>query len=205
MRSVPPSAPYACTEWDGREGRSFPCGVPAVATDGERYIGLTRSVAEAAWAGLVRVTPGCMYRWIVKQLTRFALARLRRGDPRILLALAADDLHFRFLGKHSWAADYRSKDKVRTWFARYLRSRLELEPHEIVVSGPPWNTVICTRFTDRATDLTGRVIYQNEGVLFDRLRWGRIREHISYEDTQRTLEFDHTLGVETDKQGAAAR
>ena len=39
------------------------------------------------------------------------------------------------------------------------------------------------------------VIYENEGVLFDRLRWGRIREHISYEDTQRTVEFDRRLGV----------
>jgi ketosteroid isomerase-like protein len=136
-----------------------------------------------------------MYRWTVKQLTRLAFARLRAGDPRLFIALAADDVHFRFLGRHSWAADYRSKDQVRAWVARYLRARLELQPHEIVVSGPPWNTVVCTRFTDRATDQSGAVIYENEGVLFDRLRWGRIREHVSYEDTQRTLEFDRKLGV----------
>ena len=55
--------------------------------------------------------------------------------------------------------------------------------------------MICTRFTDRATDERGEVIYENEGVLFDRLRWGRIREHISYEDTQRTIEFDRRLGL----------
>ncbi|HJS95406.1 MAG TPA: nuclear transport factor 2 family protein [Solirubrobacteraceae bacterium] len=134
----------------------------------------------------------------MKQLAKFAFARLRHGDPRLFLALAAEDLHFRFLGQHSWAADYRSKDEARTWLRRYLRARLELQPHEIVVSGPPWNTLICTRFTDRATDEDGSVIYENEGVLFDRLRWGRIREHISYEDTQRTLEFDRTLGVASD-------
>jgi hypothetical protein len=39
------------------------------------------------------------------------------------------------------------------------------------------------------------VIYENEGVLFDRLRWGRVCEHISYEDTQRTFEFDRRLGL----------
>jgi hypothetical protein len=100
------------------------------------------------------------------------------------------DVHFRFLGQHSWAADYHSKAEVRKWLERYREARLELEPHEVVVSGPPWNTVICTRFTDRATDENGSVIYENEGVLFDRMVWGRIREHISYEDTQRTLEFD---------------
>ncbi len=143
----------------------------------------------------IRVARRQMYRWTVKQLTRFALARLRGGDPRILMALAADDVRFRFLGRHSWAADYRSKDQVRAWLMRYLRARLELHPHEIVVSGPPWNTVVCTRFTDRATDPSGAVIYENEGVLFDRLRWGRIREHIAYEDTQRTLEFDRKLGI----------
>jgi ketosteroid isomerase-like protein len=138
-----------------------------------------------------------MYRWLVQKLTRYALARLRAGDARVLVALMADDIHFRFLGRHSWAADYRSKAQVREWLDRYRRARLELEAREVVVSGPPWNTVICTRFTDRATDEHGQVIYENEGVLFDRIAWGRIREHISYEDTQRTEEFDRRLGVST--------
>jgi ketosteroid isomerase-like protein len=138
-----------------------------------------------------------MYRWTVRMLTRFTLAQLRRGDPRLLLALMADDVRFRFLGEHSWAADFQSKDNVHGWLERYVRARLRLQPREIVVSGPPWNTVICTRFTDRATDEDGQVIYENEGVLFDRLVWGRIREHISYEDTQRTVEFDRRLGIAT--------
>jgi ketosteroid isomerase-like protein len=137
-----------------------------------------------------------MYRALVQRLTRFALTRLRRGDPRLLLALMADDVHFRFLGTHSWSADYHSKAEVRTWLDRYKRARLKLQPHEIVVSGPPWNTVICTRFTDRATDQNGTVIYENEGVLFDRTVWGRIVEHISYEDTQRTAQFDQRLEAE---------
>jgi ketosteroid isomerase-like protein len=136
-----------------------------------------------------------MYRWLVQKGTRAVLARLRRGDQRPLLAAMADDVRFRFLGEHSWAADYDSKTEVRRWMERYVRVGLELQPHEIVVSGPPWNTVICTRFTDRATDEHGAVIYENEGVLFDRMVWGRIREHISYEDTQRTVEFDRRLGA----------
>jgi ketosteroid isomerase-like protein len=113
----------------------------------------------------------------------------------MLLASAAPDVHFRFLGEHSWAADYHSKEQLRAWLERYLGAGLELQPHEVVVSGPPWNTLICTRFTDRARDERGEVIYENEGVLFDRLAWGRIREHVSYEDTQRTIEFDRRLGI----------
>ena len=134
-----------------------------------------------------------MYRWMIGKLTRAVLARLRRGDARLLLALTADDVHFRFLGDHSWAADFHSKAEVRAWLERYLRVGLVLEPHEVVVSGPPWNTLVCTRFTDSARDGRGAVIYENEGILFDRLVWGRIREHVSYEDTQRTLEFDRRL------------
>jgi ketosteroid isomerase-like protein len=130
---------------------------------------------------------------MINKLTRLLLARLRSGDPRLLLALMTDDVHFRFLGRHSWAADFRSKAQVREWFDRYIRIGLKLDPHDVVVSGPPWNTVICTRFTDAATDPSGEVIYENEGILFDRLVWGRIREHISYEDTQQTEAFDRRL------------
>src|SRR3954470_23011823 len=146
-----------------------------------------------------------MYRWLVRKLTVVALARLRRGDTRLLLKLMTDDVRFRFLGDHSWAADYHSKTEVRRWLERYLHARLELQPHEIVVSGPPWNTLMCIRFTDRATNERGEVVYENEGVLFDRLAWGRIREHISYEDTQRTAEFDRHLDVAAAEAGSANR
>lgn len=71
-----------------------------------------------------------MYRWTIQKLTRLALGRLRAGDARLLLALAADDVHFRFLGRHSWAADFRSKAQMREWLGRYRRAGLELQPHE---------------------------------------------------------------------------
>jgi hypothetical protein len=102
----------------------------------------------------------------------------------------ADDVHFRFLGDNSWAADFHSKVHVREWLARYVRAGLSLEPKEIVVAGPPWNTIVCTRFVDQARGPDGAVIYRNEGMLFERMAWGRIREHVSYEDTQRTVAFD---------------
>ena len=87
-----------------------------------------------------------MYRWISQRLTRRVLAHVRRGETRWLLAVMTDDVHFRFLGDNSWAADFRSKAKVREWLDRYVRAGLRLEPLEIVVSGPPWNTVVCTPF-----------------------------------------------------------
>jgi ketosteroid isomerase-like protein len=134
-----------------------------------------------------------MYRWLLRKVVSWLLAELRRGRTRWLLWLMADDVHFRFLGEHSWSADFHGKSGVRDWLRRYVRAGLQLHPREIVVGGPPWRTTVCTWFVDRASAPTGEMVYANEGVLVDRVRWGRITEHVSYEDTQRTAAFDEYL------------
>jgi hypothetical protein len=152
--------------------------------------------------GVITAMPA--YRSSIAMLTQFALWRLRRGDPGWLLAMMADDVRFRFLGDHSWAADFHSKAEVRAWLDRYVSVRLKLHALDIAVSGPPWDTLVCIRFIDSAKDERGNVIYRNEGVLFDRVSWGRIREHISYEDTQRTVAFDARLGIAPTHREAGA-
>ena len=134
-----------------------------------------------------------MYRWLVRKAVAWLLAELRAGRTRWLVALLADDVHFRFPGDHSWAADFQSKAEAERWLARYVRAGLQLHPREIVVGGPPWRTVVCTRFTDYAAAPDGSVVYRNEGVLVDTLVWGKITEHASYEDTQKTVAFDEYL------------
>ena len=134
-----------------------------------------------------------MYRLAVAGLTRLLLAQLRAGRSRLLLGLMADDIRFRFPGRHSWAADFTGKGEARAWLRRYLSVGLQLYPRQIVVSGPPWRMTICTWFEDTAAAADGRIVYRNEGVLVDRLVWGRVVEHVSFEDTQKTAEFDRYL------------
>jgi ketosteroid isomerase-like protein len=134
-----------------------------------------------------------MYRWIVSLVVRWLFAQLRAGRPQWFLALAADDIHFRFPGDHSWAADFRGKGQARQWLQRYVDIGLKLHPREIVVSGPPWRMVVCTWFTDSTTGPDGEVVYRNEGVLVDRIVWGRLKEHVSFENTQATARFDDYL------------
>ena len=136
-----------------------------------------------------------MYRWLVTKVLDWLFAELRAGRAKWLLLLMADDVHFRFPGEHSWAADYHTKAEVRKWVDRYLRVGLQLHPQQVVVSGPPWRMTICTWFTDYAVSAQGDVVYRNEGVLIDTLRWGRITEHVSFEDTQKTVAFDEYLSV----------
>lgn len=56
-----------------------------------------------------------------------------------------------------------------------------------------------------ATAHDGTVVYRNEGVLVDKLVWGRVKQHVSYEDTQKTDAFDEYLGVAQARPGSSGR
>jgi ketosteroid isomerase-like protein len=139
-----------------------------------------------------------MYRWLVSHMIRRVAARSRAGDMAPTLAMWADDGHFQFPGESSWAVDLHRKDDIERWYDRFTRAGLQLEPHEILVQGPPWNTTVCVHFTDRAARPDGEIIYINHGVLFIKIAWGKIRYGTVYEDTQKVAAFDEyltTVGV----------
>jgi len=58
--------------------------------------------------------------------------------------------------------------------------------HEIVVGGPPSDTIIVSiRTTDQATASEGEVVYHNRAALPGKVRWGKIVFYEVYEDTQK--------------------
>jgi hypothetical protein len=65
----------------------------------------------------------------MRKLTRESRARLRRGNPRWLLASIAEDMRFRFLGEHSRTADFHSKEQ--------RLARLHKPRGEVGSSDPP--------------------------------------------------------------------
>lgn len=134
-----------------------------------------------------------MYRYLVKVMIGSALRHHQAGNVEALLKFYADDVHFIFPGKNSWAGDFHGKEAVGSWLRRFHRVGLKLEPHEIVVSGPPWNTTVCIRITDRASDPNGTVVYENRAVLFGKVRWGKIVFYEVYEDTEKVAAFDEYL------------
>jgi ketosteroid isomerase-like protein len=136
-----------------------------------------------------------MYRWLVRRQVRRVLARSRAGDMGPSLAMWAEDGHFRFPGESSWSADYHSKADIGRWYERFARAGLQLEPHEILVQGPPWRTTVCVHFTDHALDRDGAVVYENHGVLLVRMAWGKVRFGTVYEDTQKVARFDDYLAT----------
>ena len=134
-----------------------------------------------------------MFAWLVKRRVRRVMAQARAGDMAPSLALWAEDGHFQFPGRSSWAADFQNKGDLAAWYARFARVGLQLEPREILVGGPPWRSHVCIRFADHATGPDGETVYENTGVLFTTMSWGKIRFGTVYEDTQKVAAFDDYL------------
>jgi hypothetical protein len=95
--------------------------------------------------------------------------------------------------KNSWAGEFQGKETIASWVRRFHEAGLKLKPHEIVVGGFPYNTTVCIRITDQATDSNGSVVYENRGVLFCKLRWGKMVFYEVYEDTEKVKVFDDHL------------
>ena len=108
-----------------------------------------------------------MYAYVVKLvIIRHALGIIR---PETFYA---KHVRFIFPGKNSWAGEFEGKVAVGAWLRRSHQADLKIEPHEIIVGGPPWNMTVCVRITDHAKDSNGNVVYQNRTVLFGTVPWG---------------------------------
>ena len=130
-----------------------------------------------------------MYHAIVRRKVRNLWRTVGSGDAggyRQAVALAAPDVHFRFVGDTPMGADLRGRDGFADWFERFERTfpGLRLTLQDIAVQGPPWNTTVVTRLRVRGT-LTDGGAYENEAMQWVRLRWGRMVEDTVLEDTLR--------------------
>jgi ketosteroid isomerase-like protein len=101
------------------------------------------------------------------------------------------DARFRFAGSHSWAIDTNSHAQIESWFERFAALRPQLAVHDVVVSGPPWKMSACVVFDDAARDQSGQTVYENHGVQYVRLRWGKITIDEVNLDTKRWPRTTH--------------
>ncbi len=150
-------------------------------------------VLAAVALGLVAWTP--LYAAAVRWMLRRNIRALGRGDMGPLLSSYAEDVHFVFPGENSWKADLHGKDEVARWVERFVRVGLRLEPEEILVAGPPWNTRMALRFTDHLTLPDGTVVYENQGAMLGTIAWGRLTAYEVHEDTEKSAALDAWLAV----------
>ena len=134
-------------------------------------------------------TVTAMYSAAIGALVRQFFGQLNRGRVRLLMPFFASDSTFDFPGDRSWSGRYCGRTEIRAWLECYSRAGLAFEVRDVLVAGPPWNLRIAIRFRDRKVE-NGTTAYENQGVLYERVRWGRIQHHESHEDKIRVSRFD---------------
>ena len=134
-----------------------------------------------------------MYAGLVGRLLRWVIAQLNDGRVSRVVWWFATDATFDFAGTSTWSGRRTGREEIGEWLQRFADTGLRLEVLDVVVSGGPWNMRVAIRFRDRLVDGSGSVVYENEGVLYERVRWGRITHHESHEDTERVTRFDEYL------------
>ncbi len=142
-----------------------------------------------------------MYGWIVGWMIRRSVRRLNEGDIQPLLSGYADDVHFVFPGESSFAADIHGKGELEPWLKHFVESGVNLEPEDIVVAGWfPWSLTVCLKATTHAEGPDGDVVYENRGVIFGKIAWGKIKSYEVFEDTEKLAAFDEYLAAQSDSR-----
>jgi ketosteroid isomerase-like protein len=131
-----------------------------------------------------------IYRAIVRKRVHTLFAEANRGNwPAIVDGLAPTFI-YRFVGDTPLGGTRTTDAAMRQWFERLYRlfPGSQFVPETIVVEGPPWRTMIMTyvKIQGTAPDTDGVLApYENEFMQRMVLRWGKIHDVLTLEDTQR--------------------
>lgn len=127
-----------------------------------------------------------MYHAIVRHKLRSVFAALSRGDCQPMLDALAPEFSYRFEGDSPIGGIRNRRDTMAQWWARMYRlfPGLSFEVRDVVVSGGPWLTRIFTQL-DFHKPLPDGTLYTNVVMQRAVMRWGRIVEIHTLEDTQR--------------------
>ena len=127
-----------------------------------------------------------MYRLIVAARIRQIFARLSAGDWETMVRSLAPTFTYRFYGDHALGGERSTLAGMQAWWRRVFRllPGARFEPREVLVAEWPWSTRVATDVIVRAT-LPDGTPYENVFNQFVRLRWGRVTEVRTLEDTQK--------------------
>ena len=129
-----------------------------------------------------------MYHAIVAHKLRTVFAAISRGDAWPMIDSLAGRFVYRFEGDSPIGGVRSSRESMQLWWERMYRlfPGLSFVVRDVVVAGPPWNTRIHTHL-DFLMPLPGGATYSNVVMQVMRMRWGRVTEIHTLEDTQRCM------------------
>ncbi len=126
-----------------------------------------------------------MYHAIVRKKLYSVFERLNQGDYDYALQQLAPRFEHVFAGDHTFGGVRHTEASFRKWFERLFKCfpDLRFDVQNIATSGWPWDTLCAVEWIDRATLKDGSA-YENRGVHFIRLKWGRLVSIHAYLDTK---------------------
>ena len=127
-----------------------------------------------------------MYRLIVAARIRGIFEKLSAGDPEAMIRSLAPRFTYRFYGDHALGGERTSASAMRAWWGRVFRllPGIRCEVRDVLVAGWPWSTRATTDVAVYVA-LPDGTRYENVVNQFVRLRWGRVTEIRTLEDTQK--------------------
>lgn len=127
-----------------------------------------------------------MYHRLVARQVRHIFADLTKGDPTSMMAGLAPDFVYRFHGQSPLSGVRRTLPSMMIWWDRIFEilPDAQFAPELVLVTGWPANTRVATLVRISGTLADGSA-YSNSFAQFIRLRWGKLVEIETIEDTQR--------------------
>jgi ketosteroid isomerase-like protein len=125
-----------------------------------------------------------MYHRIVARKVRKTFEQISAGNWEPMVAGMAPSFTYRFYGDHALSGERRTHEALRRWWERCFRLLPDtgFEVQDVLVSGWPWNTRVATAVTVHVGVVDG-TRYDNIVHQFLRIRWGKITEVRTLEDT----------------------
>ncbi len=126
-----------------------------------------------------------MYHRFVAGRVRAAFAAINAGNWESMIAGMAPTFTYRFYGDHALSGERHTAAALRLWWQRIERllPGTVFRVEDVLVAGWPWSTHIATRVSVDA-GLPDGSRYGNVVMQFMRMRWGKITEVRTLEDTE---------------------
>ena len=127
-----------------------------------------------------------IYHNYVRKLVRSNFKSIEEHRPEEIMSGISDiTLEHTFAGDNSLSGTRHDKESVLRWFKRVniVLPDLKFEMTDIQVKGGPANTLVIARWTATCHLLNGEP-YENKGVHFITLKWGKAVKFDVYENTK---------------------
>ncbi len=130
-----------------------------------------------------------MYQWIAKRQLLKGYAAISQADFASVASTFHPEVRFQMVGHHALGGQLVGREQVIQWAGRLARifPTLSIEAESIHVAGLPWDMVMMARFSVSAS-LPDGTRYENRGLQWLHIRFGRVVEDVLMEDTVRLNE-----------------